>query len=341
MATLDSSAALPLRDPFRPRRPWWGADLQTIRNALRGPFARPADGEGHRLELPLDDGSGDVLVAHLHRPQAEPAARVTQPLVVLVHGLAGSAESAYVWGSAAQLVARGHPVLRLSLRGAGASRPLCRLQYHAGRTEDLRAALRSLARRAPDALRGGVHLVGYSLGGSLVLKLAGEAPGELPLRAVVAVSAPIDLAAACERMHASRNRLYHRRMLESMRQEALAPGAEITPAERAAIESAPTIFAFDHRFVAPRNGWHGAFDYYADAMALRVLREIRVPALVLHALDDPWVPRDAYLRFPWRENPFLRPVLATGGGHVGFHGTGDRVPWHDQRIARFFEEVRP
>jgi len=341
VASLDSDAVLPFRDAFRPRRPWWGPDLQTIRNALRGPFARPADGEGRRLELPLEDATGDALVAHLHLPRVEYGRRAPRTLAVLVHGLAGSAESAYVWGSAAELLARGHPVLRLSLRGAGASRPLCRLQYHAGRTEDLRAALRSLARRVPDAIRGGVCLVGYSLGGNLVLKLAGEGAGDLPLRAVVAVSAPIDLAAACERMHAPRNRFYHRRMLESMKQEALAPGAELAAAERAAVETAPTIFAFDHGFVAPRNGWSGAFDYYADAMALRVLHEVRVPALVLHALDDPWIPPDAYLRFPWRENRLLRPVLAAGGGHVGFHGTGDRVPWHDRRIARFFEEVLP
>jgi predicted alpha/beta-fold hydrolase len=340
-SVLDPAAASSLQ-PFRARRPWWGRDLQTIRNALRGPFARPDDGIGREVLLPLEDGTGDALVAHLHTPStAAPARRAARPLAVLVHGLAGSSESAYVWGSAAYLLARGFPVLRLNLRGAGVSRRHCRLQYHAGRSEDLRAALAILGRREPDVVRGGFALVGYSLGGSLVLKLLAEAGEELGIRVAAAISAPIDLAAACARMHAPRNRLYARRMLRSMKQEATAPGAELSAAERAAIEAAPTIFAFDDRFVAPRNGWRGAFDYYAAAMALRALPEVRVPTLLLHALDDPWIPPDAYLRFPWRKNRRLRPVFTTGGGHVGFHASGDRVPWHDRRVAGFFEEVLP
>ena len=322
----------PVFAPFRPRAPWWGSDLQTLRNALRHRTPDLRQYPTERLVLPLEDGTGDRLAAILQSPLPGVLAR---PLAVLVHGLSGSAESAYMQTSAAQLLGAGHPVVRLDLRGAGASRPLCRLQYHAGRTEDLRAALRAL----PAGLtRDGVLLVGYSLGANMLLKYLGEGGGGAPVRAAAAVSAPIDLAAGAARIVAPRNRVYHANLLRGMKREAREPGAELSGSEWSAIESARTIIEFDDRFVARRNGWKDAAEYYAAASALGFLPEIRVPTLVVHALDDPWIPAEAYVRFAWGDRPELVPLLAPGGGHVGFHGRGSRVPWHDRCIAAFFAE---
>jgi hypothetical protein len=299
-----------------------------VRNVLRPPSSPPDPGEA--ITLPLSDDSGDALAVRLHRP-LEGAGR---PLAVLIHGLGGSSESAYMQTSAAALLERGHPVLRLNLRGAGESRALCELQYHAGRTEDLRDALRGL----PEASRSaGLVLMGFSLGANLLLKFLAEHGGDFPIAAAASVSAPIDLSLASRRFMAPRNRFYQRHMLASMKLEATAAGAVLSDEERRAIASARTVWQFDERFVAPRNGWAGAEDYYAANAGVRFLPEIRVPTLVIHALDDPWIPGETYRAFDWRRSPALSPLLPRRGGHVGFHGRDERLPWHDRCFAAFLD----
>ncbi len=321
---------LPFEVPaFRPRPPWWGADLQTLRNALSPPRVDLSRYRAQRLKLPLADGSGDALSALVQEPE-DPR----RPLVVLIHGLSGSEDSAYMVASAATLLARGHPVLRLNLRGAGPSRSICRFQYHAGRSEDLRDALESLDSRLK---RRGLLLVGYSLGGNMLLKFLAEYASAFPVHAGASVSAPIDLAAASLRFLAPRNRLYHRRVLRSMKRESLASGAEASDAERRCIRAARSIYEFDATFVAPRNGYASAEDYYADNMALRFLDRIRVPTLLIHSLDDPWIPAAIYANYRWHENPGLHPLLVEGGGHVGFHARDSDVAWHDRALGSFFE----
>jgi predicted alpha/beta-fold hydrolase len=315
--------------PFVPRAPWLTPDLQTVRNALRRPEPRFDGFAPERLVLPLSDGSGDALAALLQRAEGGPP----RPLAVLVHGLGGSEESAYLKVSAAHLLARGHAVLRLNLRGAGPSRPLCRLQYHAGRTGDLRDALTALP---PDLRSEGLVLVGFSLGGNLVLKLLGESGPEWPIRAAASVSAPIDLAAASHRFLEPRNRFYQWNLLRALKREALS-GAVLDAEERRAVREARSVYEFDDRFVAPRNGWASAEAYYRAAASRRFLPEIRVPTLVVHALDDPWIPGEAYTSFPWAGNRHLVPLLPGQGGHVGFHGRDRRRPWHDTCLARFLD----
>ena len=314
--------------PFRPRAPWWGPDLQTVRNALRPPA--PHEFPAERIILPLSDGSGDALSGLLQRPHTE----CGKPLAVLIHGLSGSEESAYMHTSAGELLRRGHPVLRLNLRGAGLSRPLCRLQYHAGRTVDLRDALLDVP--AELAARGFV-LMGFSLGGNLLLKFLAEHAGDVDVLAAASVSAPIDLSAASRRFLAPRNLLYQRHLIASMKAEALAGGADVSTDERRAIGSVRTVWEFDEHFVAPRNGWSGAEAYYAANTALGFLPEVRVPTLLIQSLDDPWIPSESYRAFDWSRHPKLQALLPAAGGHVGFHGRDAPHPWHDRCFALFLE----
>lgn len=317
---------------FRPRTPWLGADLQTLRNLLRGPVLGPPEVASERLKFPMPDGSGDVLSGRLECPSRGEGGA----LVLLIHGLSGCEDSAYLQSSAAFWLARGHSVLRLNLRGAGPSRPDCSLQYHAGRTADLQEVLRGL----PEGLTGeGVFLVGYSLGGNMLLKFLAEHAGEFPIVGAASVSAPIDLAAASRRLLDRRNRIYHMRLLWSMRQEALGEGSRLTAEEARAVTDARSILEFDEHLVAPRNGFRDAAHYYAESNALRFLPEVRVPTLVVHALDDPWIPGEVYRDFSWGQNRQLVPLLPHGGGHVGFHARDDRVPWHDRCIARFLDSL--
>ena len=316
----------PADDAQHAAGPWLEAELE------RAPATR--------VWLALGDGTGDELAGLLQRPAERPQSNSARPrpLVVLVHGLGGDETSVYMQATAAHLLARGHPVLRLDLRGAGPSRERCRFQYHAGKTEDLRAALRSLVAQQPELAQHGLALVGYSLGGNLVLKFAGEGADELPLGAVASVSAPIDLAAACRRFLAPRNRVYHWNMMRRLRREATLPGAELTAGEREAALGARTLYEFDDRFVAPRAGFASADEYYARCSALGFLDAIEVPTLALHALDDPWIPVRSYLDRSWQG--VARCLVASGGGHVGFHARGDAAGdgcWHDRCIAQLLQ----
>ena len=313
---------------FTPRAPWWTGDLQTVRNYLLAPRRKILERwPGERLVLPL--GDGDALTGAWHRPDES----TTRPLVVLVHGLSGCEDSHYIRASAASLLAAGWPVLRLNLRGAGPAREFCRGTYHAGKSEDLRAALAALPETAGAS---GIVLVGYSLGGNTALKLLGEGtpPGVV---AAASISAPIDLTAASRRLLHRRNFVYHRHILAGVKREAIAAtnGGE----ERAAIRNAPTLVAFDDAVTAPRHGFGGAADYYARSSARPYLEAIGVPTLVIHALDDPWIPGESYTSFPWTRNTRLLPLLPRRGGHVGFIGSDRGRAWHDFCLLRFLERI--
>lgn len=319
-----SNPSLP---PFRERAPWFGGDLQTLRNIIIG--GPPELSRGERLLLAMPDG--DLLAARLDRPTRDAGA----PLIVLTHGLAGSESSPHGVATARYLVSQGWPVLRLNLRGAAPSRATSGGRYHAGKTEDLIAALRGLP---AELVNRGIVLIGNSLGGNLVLKFVGEGGHGLPIHAAVAVSTPIDLAASCARLMAPRNFVYHRYMLNEMKREALAPSAALTAAERAAIAGARNLYEFDDRFVAPHFGYRDAQDYYEANAAKNFLAGATLPTLILHALDDPWVPAESYRAIDWSNLPAIETALTKGGGHMGFHGVGSLTPWHDRVTAQWLKQ---
>ena len=319
-------------EPFRPRFPWYGPDLQTLRNTF---FRTPVDVMGgERLVLPMLDGTGDALAARLDRP--DPARGRGKPLAVVVHGLGGDERSTYMIRTARHLISQGYAVVRLNLRGAGPSRAVSGGHYHAGRSQDLAAALAALP---PDLTQHGFVLIGYSLGGATVLKFMGEGAHGLPVRVAASVSVPIDLAATSRRVMEPRNKLYHLRILKTMKDETLAPGAVLTAEERLAVEQARTVYEFDNNFIARRNGYPSAEAYYADNTALKFLGAIDRPTLVVHALNDPWIPTESYLSVDWAAYAHVQALLPAAGGHVGFHGKGSVTPWHDRAISRFFARV--
>lgn len=323
--------------PFQERWPWRGGDLQTLRNTLRRPrVPLPA---ATTLDFPMDEGmegAGDRVLGLLHQP-ALPATQ-GRPLVVLAHGLAGSADSVYIRSAAARVLAAGHAALRLHLRGAGPLAGHSRQRYHAGRSDDLRRVLGILACEHPALVRHGAVVVGYSLAGNQVLKLMGEADLPAIVRGAVAVSAPIDLAATSRRFLRPRNRVYHSWLLSAMKRQTLAtPDTLLAPALREAVRRSRTIYEFDDGYVAPLHGWRDAQEYYAVNSARRFLPAIRVPTLVIHALDDPWIAPHAYQDFPWERHPALLALITQRGGHVGFHAPGG--VWADACLERFLSRL--
>ena len=221
------------------------------------------------------------------------------------------------------------------MRGAGPSRPLCRLQYHSGRSRDLCGALRALP---SDLTARGILLVGYSLGGNMLLKFLAEFALEFPVRGAVSVSAPIDLSASSHRFLDPRNVVYHWNLLRNMKRESLAEGSHVSADERSAIGSVRSILDFDERFVAPRNGYADAAEYYAANMARQFLAQIRVPTLLVQSLDDPWIPPDAYTSYPWRDNPMLCPVFPAPPS-LPQAGVKRRAPQNDSTTGHLVHSV--
>lgn len=326
-----SSAATPPGhpSPFVARAPWWGGDLQTLRNRIVGVNADLSAYPAERIYLALADGSGDRLAAMLNLPKGA----ADHPLVVLIHGLTGCEDSTYIRASAAAHLRRGRPVLRLNLRGAGASRSTCGGHYHVGCASDIRAALGALD---PALQKNGMVLVGYSLGGNVVIRFLAEYAAEFPVLGAATISAPIEPAQAAQRILAPRNALYHFWLLRRMKAEATAEGARLTDAECAAIAGARTIYEFDRDFIGPRNGYRGADDYYADNAGVRFAPGISVNTLIIHAYDDPWISPAPYEALIREHPPNVRIELTRGGGHVGFHARRQREAWHDVAVARFF-----
>lgn len=316
-------------DDFKPGLPWWGGDLQTIGAYFVSRFPRLPLHPFERLLLPIDDGSGDSLVAALHRQETGR----DRPLVVLIHGLAGCEESCYMVATAAYLLGCGFPVLRLNLRGAGPSRLHCRREYHAGSTAELHAAIQGLD---PDLRGRGLLAIGFSLGGNILLKYLAEYRGHTPVLAAASISAPIDLADASRCLLRWRNTFYQRHLLAGVKRSTTLPRSDLTAKERAAILAARSIHEFDHAFTAPRNGYPDADRFYEANAAQRFLDAIRTPTLLIHARDDPFVPATAYERVEWRRLPYLTALLPRSGGHLGFRDpTG---LWLLGRILGFFRK---
>jgi predicted alpha/beta-fold hydrolase len=328
---------------YDPPRGWRTAHMQTLRSRLR-PSPAPRDGlaSTRHLSVPMDDCTPDALSLVLHTPVDRGPAAPSPQLVVLVHGLGGSAESTYMLATAAQLLRAGIAVARLDLRGAGRGGTSSTQMYHAGRTSDIRTVLAALADQPEASSRDGapsLALMGFSLGGNVTLKLLGEPLDGLPVVAGVAVSAPIDLAVGGEHLHNIAFGVYERAMLRGLRADVARFAGPLTADERAAINAARTLAEFDDAFTARQNGWRDAAEYYAVNSSAQYLPHITVPTLVVHALDDPVVPSGPYRSIDWtalaRGTP-VRRAITEYGGHVGFHQRDGRPPWYAERAVAFF-----
>ncbi len=242
--------------------------------------------------------------------------------VVLVHGLEGSGQAGYIRSLSALALDAGFAAHRFHMRTCGGTEHLCETLYHAGLTGDLLAALRELGAPA--------YLVGFSLGGNVVLKLAGElsANAEGVIEGVCAVSAPLDLGACARRIAEPDNRVYEARFVRKMRARLCATGRYST-GDFAGLR---TVMEIDDRITAPSFGFGNAVNYYRTQSAIGYLDAIRVPALLLQAKDDTFIPFAIYESAAVRANPFVQLEATDHGGHLGFLSRGPRRFWADHAI---------
>jgi uncharacterized protein len=319
------AAALPVTCSlqFEPYHPLFAnPDLATIIGRYWP--VRLAPGE---LRLFATEPGVQVLArCHWRRTPGSAAA----PVVVLVHGLEGCCDSHYMRSMARAALAAGFDVVRLNVRNCGGTEHLAPTLYHSGLTTDLRSVVEQLAPRR-------LFLIGFSMGGNQVLKLAGEWSASPPphVAAVCAISAPIDLAACARRLGEPRNRIYERRFLSMLRAR-LRRKVRLFPDRfsLAALAAVRSIVDFDDRITAPAFGFRDAWDYYHQSSALRYLDSVRLPALLIQARDDPFIPFASY-RVP--PNPALHLLAPAHGGHVSFLSRRPPRFWAVQQTIHFLE----
>ena len=270
------------------------------------------------------DADTQILV-QTQRPVISPLGEV-----VMLHGLEGDGDSGYIHSMAWDVLNAGFISHRVHMRTCGGTENLCKTLYHAGLTSDLDAFLRTL-----DGNGLPVFLIGFSLGGNVALKLAGELGETDLIDGVCAISTPIDLAAGVRRMGRLDNRIYERRFLSRMRARLLATG-RYTPAE---LEGARTLYEIDDRITAPSFGFEGADHYYATQSSQNYLDRIRVPTLLIQAKDDVFIPFESYGHPAFASNPYLRLIATERGGHLGFLSRHGARFWVDEVAIDFLKGV--
>lgn len=321
--------------PFTPRRGLRNGHLQTIAGNFwsRPAFQLPVEEEA----VEVDPSDGSRVLCHCHwQPESERAAQLT---VVLVHGLEGSSDSRYIRGIAHRAWDAGMNVVRMNMRNCSGTEALTPTLYHSGRSSDVGKVVEHFTGRY-NLER--VALVGYSMGGNLVLKLAGEWGARAPLCAVATVCPVIDLAPSADALHEPANRAYEFHFLRGLMRR-LRRKAELFPDTYsvAGLGSIRSIREFDDKIVAPNSGFRNADDYYYRAASARVIDRIAVPTLVLLAKDDPFIRMSPETRQRLSTNPNIQIVETEHGGHCAFlsRELGQDIHWAEATVVRFLAAV--
>jgi uncharacterized protein len=323
-------------EPSRYRPLFTGGHKQTL-------FAWARPRRFPRLPAPearyFDVAPDTRVLAHCHWHDDAAA----HPTFILLHGLEGSSLAHYMAGISDKAWAAGWNVVRLNQRNCGGTEHLSQGLYHSGLTNDPLFVMRELIER--DRI-GAIAIAGYSLGGNLTLKLAGEL-GETPppeLKAVCAVSPTMDLGRCVDALERRANIAYQfnfvRNLKARMRRKAAAHPQLFS---LDSLRRVWTVRQFDEAYTAPHHGFRDAADYYYRASAMRVIDRIRVPALIVTAEDDPFVPADPFRDPAVTGNPYVTVIVTPHGGHCAYleRAEGDYDGyWVEREIVRFAESHR-
>jgi uncharacterized protein len=320
-----------MEDEFRARRWLRGGHQQT----LAAFFLQ------RRLDLPaaeerlLEVEPGVKVLCHCHW-QRNPANALT---AIVVHGLEGSSDSSYAVGIAAKGLAAGMNVVRMNQRNCGGTDSLAPTLYHSGRSGDVAQVAKTLI---SEYNLSRIALAGFSMGGNLVLKLAGEWATSAPreLRGIVGVCPALDLAPSADALHSPSNRLYEIYFLWKLRRR-LRDKARCFPEhfDVARGRGLRSLREFDDKVTAHYCGFAGAQDYYERSSASRVIEEIAVPTLLLHAANDPFIRITPETRAKIAANPNIKFEESEDGGHCSFlaEPNGYDGRWAERRVVEFLQ----
>lgn len=316
-------------EPFEPHRLFAGPTLQTLGAALPWWTGRVT---AELVRVPI---AGGALHLHLTRRGGR------APMVLLVHGIGGSSESNYVLRASSALLSAGFHVARIDLRGAGNSLADAPSLYHAGVSDDVDRAAAMVAR---DPMVEGVSLLGFSLGGNIVLKLAGEWGDSPPayVRRVVALSPVVDLEPSSKALETRATfpyRVYVMRSLLSAAKSFAKRHPDKVNFSLRGLTRFSTVRDYDRQVVVPMHGFRDVSAYYESARSGPLLKDIRVPTLFAFAEDDPMIP--SWTVKPWlaKASPSVDVAWSKYGGHVGWFETVSRdafiQTWAVKRALRF------
>lgn len=324
---------MPTKTTFKPA--WWlsNSHLQTLYPALLRKVPDPPDYRRERLTTPDHDfididycGSG------------------SQPLIMLIHGLTGSSQSVYIKGLQSVLLKHGFRSAALNFRGCSGSSNNKARSYHSGETEDIHFLYQSLRLREPETPLG---VVGFSLGGNVVLKWLGEQGGQLDLFAAVAVSVPLLLGICATKLDSGFSKCYRVNLLSELKAymhtklqhlERIGQSQEAMKIKELGDLSAINSFwQYDDRVVAKLHGFSDVHDYYRRSSSRQYLKSIKVPTLLIQAADDPFMTKEVLPSLD-ELSSHVQLEFTPHGGHVGF--ISGLIPfrpeyWLDQRIPEF------
>lgn len=324
------------RTPFVPHPAIKGAHAQTIMAFL---IPRRTRLVSRRTEPRIFNVGPGVQVLAKCSWQAD---RQSRPTLVVVHGLEGSADSSYMLGTAEKGLAADFNVIRLNVRSCGGTMSLTPTIYHAGLTQDLGQIVRELSE--VDGLKQ-IYLVGFSLGGNMALKLAGEYAESPPgvLRGIAAVSPSIHLASCADAIEMRSNAIYHLSFIRSLR-KSMRRKARLFPDryDESRLRGIWTVRQFDAAYTAPHSGFRDVADYYEQASALPYIKKISVPTLIIQSKDDPVIPFPPFESEEISSNPHITFLAPNHGGHVGFVSArpeGHDRFWAEQKIVDFISLI--
>ncbi len=327
---------MPLIDsPYRPPLYFRWSHAQTVYPTLFRRVAQPP----YRRET-IETADGDFLDLDFWcQSMPSKGALSSRPLAVIAHGMEGSSDAVYVRGMAVALYAAGWDILAWNMRGCGGQPNKKKFFYHSGKTDDLEAVIAH-----GQKTHAVFDLLGFSLGGNVLLKYLGEIGGRIPagLRGAVAVSVPCDLEACAENLRRPVNFIYLKRFLLSFRGKVRAK-MKTLPSEISddAFSHIRDIHDFDNRYTAPDFGYPDAHAYWQANACLAFLPAIVVPTLLLTSLDDPFLSATCYPREIARANPNFCLEISKHGGHCSFIAAhSDGLYYSEARAREFLKSVR-
>jgi uncharacterized protein len=333
-AFLTKVAAAFASKPFKAHSVFSGGHAQTL-----GAYAWPRRYRFQRFSN-LDEGrlfdieEGVRVLGHCRwQPRPEES-----PTIILWHGIEGSTASVYMIATADKAFRAGYNVIRVNFRNCGGTEHLTPTLYHGGLSGDLRAIINELI--SQDGLHR-IYLIGFSLGGNVVLKLAGEYADDVPseLAAICAISPSVDLAASTQLILHKKNWVYHGNFVRNLKRKVRAKH-KLFP-DRYDLTKLPlvkTLRDFDEHFTSVTSGFANADDYYYRCSSARVVEQIRVPTLIVHSEDDPFIPFEPLRERTFAENPYVLLMRTEKGGHVAFIGCktpGEDRFWAENRAVEF------
>lgn len=319
-------------DDYRPRFPFKNGDWNTIFSSL---FRKVEKVPRRRIKITTDDGDF-VYLDRFHFPESFiPDSGNRKCIVLLCHGFEGNSDSSYIHGQASALIRAGFSVAAINYRGCGGSSNLLKRYYSGGDTGDIRRVIKHLSEEFPTIIP-----VGFSLGGNLVLKLLSEKKIPDTVTGGVAVSVPFHLKGAVERIQELRNFPYHIRFLLTLwKKIIMKSSAHPEFMSFRMLFNIVSIRTYDRHITAPDFGYSSEDEYYRDASSLYSLSSIKRPALVISALDDPFLSSDSYPDPTALNNDMIKILYTQYGGHCGFYNPQSRESWSETRIVHFIQRL--